>query len=86
MAETTSCRSLPSHPNEQRQKMLRTGEVPSALTPLSGCHFHPRCPCAMPQCSEQEPELVELAPGHQVACHLSSFREQHEYHCPSILQ
>jgi oligopeptide/dipeptide ABC transporter ATP-binding protein len=62
--------SLPSHPDEQREEIVLTGEVPSALNPPAGCHFHPRCPFVMPRCSEQEPELVELAPGHTVACHL----------------
>ena len=62
--------SLPSHPNEKRPEIVLTGEVPSALNPPSGCHFHPRCPFAMPHCSEQEPALVELSPGHTVACHL----------------
>ena len=64
--------SLPSHPDEQREKIVLTGEVPSALNPPTGCHFHPRCPLAMPQCSEQEPALVDIASGHQVACHLYS--------------
>jgi ABC-type dipeptide/oligopeptide/nickel transport system ATPase component len=36
----------------------------------SGCHFHPRCPFAMPRCSGQEPRLVEGSAGHQVACYL----------------
>ena len=62
--------SLPSHPNEKRPEIVLTGEVPSALNPPSGCHFHPRCPFVMPHCSEQEPALVELSPGHTVACHL----------------
>jgi oligopeptide/dipeptide ABC transporter ATP-binding protein len=62
--------SLPSHPDEERQEIVLTGEVPSALNPPSGCHFHPRCPFAMPRCSQQEPELAEVAPGHQVACYL----------------
>jgi oligopeptide/dipeptide ABC transporter ATP-binding protein len=64
--------SLPSHPNEKRPEIVLSGEVPSALNPPSGCHFHPRCPFAMPHCSEQEPALVELSPGHTVACHLYS--------------
>jgi oligopeptide/dipeptide ABC transporter ATP-binding protein len=64
--------SLPSHPDEEREKIVLTGEVPSALNPPSGCHFHPRCPFAMPHCSEIEPEPVEFAPGHTVACHLYS--------------
>jgi oligopeptide/dipeptide ABC transporter ATP-binding protein len=62
--------ALPSHPDEERDKIVLTGEVPSALNPPSGCHFHPRCPFAMAHCSEKVPELVELAPGHTVACHL----------------
>jgi oligopeptide/dipeptide ABC transporter ATP-binding protein len=62
--------SLPSHPDEPREEIVVTGEVPSALNPPRGCHFHPRCPFVMPRCSEDEPALAELSPGHRVACHL----------------
>jgi oligopeptide/dipeptide ABC transporter ATP-binding protein len=62
--------SLPSHPDERREEIVLTGEVPSALNPPRGCHFHPRCPFAMPRCSDEEPALVELSPGHMAACHL----------------
>jgi oligopeptide/dipeptide ABC transporter ATP-binding protein len=62
--------SLPSHPDEAREEIVLSGEVPSALNPPRGCHFHPRCPFAMPRCREEEPVLTELAPGHTVACHL----------------
>jgi oligopeptide/dipeptide ABC transporter ATP-binding protein len=62
--------SLPSHPDEPREEIVLSGEVPSALNPPSGCHFHPRCPFAMPRCREEEPVLTEQAPGHSVACHL----------------
>jgi oligopeptide/dipeptide ABC transporter ATP-binding protein len=62
--------SLPSHPDERREEIVLTGEVPSALNPPRGCHFHPRCPFVMPRCSEEEPALVAVAPGHRVACHL----------------
>ncbi|WP_151636166.1 ABC transporter ATP-binding protein [Noviherbaspirillum aerium] len=47
------------------------GELPSPLAPPSGCHFHPRCPHAMPVCREQAPALAEIAPGHHSACHLN---------------
>ncbi len=48
-----------------------TGEIPSPLNPPSGCHFHPRCPHAMPHCSVVVPTFREIAPGHHSACHLN---------------
>ena len=60
--------SLPSHPDEEKEEIVLTGEVPSALNPPSGCHFHPRCPMAIAACAESEPQLVEMAPNHWVAC------------------
>ena len=62
--------SLPSHPDIEREEMVISGEVPSPLNPPSGCHFHPRCPMAMDQCSTIDPEARQLSPVHQVACHL----------------
>jgi len=47
------------------------GEIPSPLAPPPGCHFHPRCPHAMPRCSTEQPVLREIAPGRQSACHLN---------------
>jgi oligopeptide/dipeptide ABC transporter ATP-binding protein len=62
--------SLPSHPDERREEIVLTGEVPSALNPPRGCHFHPRCPFVMARCSEEEPALIERSPGRRVACFL----------------
>lgn len=47
------------------------GEIPSPLHPPSGCHFHPRCPHAMPRCKAEIPALVEVARDHFSACHLN---------------
>ena len=61
--------ALPSHPSEQREELVLTGEVPSPLNPPPACRFHPRCPHAMPRCSTEEPALRE-AEGRRVSCHL----------------
>jgi peptide/nickel transport system ATP-binding protein len=47
------------------------GEIPSPLAPPPGCHFHPRCPHAMPRCRVEAPALKEIAPGRRSACHLN---------------
>ncbi|CAB5138097.1 Oligopeptide transport ATP-binding protein OppF (TC 3.A.1.5.1) [Olavius algarvensis associated proteobacterium Delta 3] len=44
------------------------GEVPSVMNPPSGCHFHPRCPAALPECSQVVPQLEEKDSGRFVAC------------------
>ena len=62
--------ALPSHPDEARQEIIISGEIPSPLNPPSGCRFHPRCPSAMQRCTEIEPDLLPMSPSHQVACHL----------------
>ena len=48
------------------------GEIPSALNPPAGCHFHTRCPHVMPICRTQEPLLRTTAAGHKMACHLAA--------------
>jgi oligopeptide/dipeptide ABC transporter ATP-binding protein len=62
--------ALPADPDAPRDDMILSGEVPSPIDPPSGCHFHPRCPFAMEQCSRVAPELKTIAPGHVVSCHL----------------
>jgi len=47
------------------------GEIPSPLAPPTGCHFHPRCPHAMPRCRDEAPALKEIGSGHLSACHLN---------------
>ncbi len=46
------------------------GEVPSPISPPSGCHFHPRCPKAIDICSQKYPAWTEQGEGRGVACHL----------------
>ena len=62
--------ALPAHPDDKRERLAITGEIPSALAPPSGCRFHTRCPRAMPRCTDEAPVSREVAHGHAVACHL----------------
>jgi oligopeptide/dipeptide ABC transporter ATP-binding protein len=52
----------------RRQRTVLEGDVPNPINVPSGCSFHPRCPERQARCSEEVPDLKELAPGHQVAC------------------
>lgn len=62
--------ALPSHPDQQKERVIVKGEVPSPLFPPAGCHFHTRCPEATLLCANEEPVLVEMGGDHNVACHL----------------
>jgi oligopeptide/dipeptide ABC transporter ATP-binding protein len=62
--------ALPDHPDIERDELLLHGDVSAATAVPSGCRLHPRCPMAMPVCSEIEPEWKEIRPRHWTACHL----------------
>ena len=57
-------------PKAKVQMAKLEGEVASALSPPSGCHFHPRCPQATAICRSTYPSWVQVAPDRGVACHL----------------
>ncbi|HEY1362928.1 MAG TPA: dipeptide ABC transporter ATP-binding protein [Xanthobacteraceae bacterium] len=57
-------------PTVKRRKRILQGDVPSPVHPPAGCHFHPRCPCAVERCRLEAPPLREVRRGQWVACHL----------------
>ncbi len=58
-------------PTVVRKRVVLQGDVPSAIKPPEGCHFHPRCPRAEARCRVEAPVLRAIAPDRQVACHLA---------------
>ena len=59
-------------PRTRRKGVIVRGDVPSPISPPTGCHFHPRCSKRMEGCDRNIPTLKELSAGHHVACHLYS--------------
>jgi oligopeptide/dipeptide ABC transporter ATP-binding protein len=59
------------NPRRRRKRMVLQGEIPNAVDIPSGCRFHPRCPAAVPECQETDPQLRAVVEGHQVACILA---------------
>ena len=53
----------------RKQRVILSGELPSPLSPPSGCVFHTRCPYAKDRCAVEIPVQVRLNDGRQVACH-----------------
>ncbi len=61
---------IPKASARGRKRVILTGDVPSPINPPPGCHFHTRCPYAMPRCRTDVPTLAEIKPGHFASCHL----------------
>ena len=55
---------------KNNKRIIMQGDIPSPLNAPSGCPFRTRCPKATEKCALERPRLVEVKPGHQVACHL----------------
>jgi oligopeptide transport system ATP-binding protein len=86
IAESNELYAHPTHPYTQallsaipvpdpdvsaaKKRIVLEGEIPSPIDPPAGCRFKGRCRYATAKCSEIDPVLKEVSPGHMVACHL----------------
>ncbi len=59
---------LVPEPGQHLPDLDVSGDVPSTLTPATGCAFHPRCPRSTDLCEHNDPKGVEVA-GHRYFCH-----------------
>ncbi len=61
----------PNPENRMRHRSVPAGEPPSAVSPPSGCRFHPRCPHFIKgKCEAEEPRLIKIKDSRSVACYL----------------
>ena len=63
-------RAIPKLHEDIENLEIIPGSVPDLIHPPSGCRFHPRCPFRMDICDKEFPPLLEIEPGHSVACYL----------------
>jgi peptide/nickel transport system ATP-binding protein len=56
--------------NSRREVIRLQGDLPSPVNPPRGCHFHPRCAQALPQCLQNYPESTAFSTTHSAHCHL----------------
>ncbi len=64
--------AVPSVATRDAPGAALSGEIPDGSAIPPGCRFHPRCPLALPQCREHDPEFVTVGPGHVAACVVAS--------------
>ncbi len=60
--------SMPGLDEDKDRLAVIEGGVPNPFALPKGCRFHPRCAYAEEICTEQEPDLVEVEPGHLMSC------------------
>ena len=75
-------RSLPRLGGQRERLEVIPGAVPDPLHFPTGCKFHPRCPIGHDdgRCCQEEPDLREVAAGHEVACwYAPGYETQREY-------
>ena len=63
--------AIPTTDGKKKDRILLEGQIPSPISPPSGCPFHTRCPMAKEECNRIPAPIVEVKKGHFVACHFA---------------
>lgn len=63
--------SIPRLDKEADRLSVIEGSVPNIVRLPTGCRFHTRCPYSCERCRKEQPEMVEVSPGHMAACHFA---------------
>jgi oligopeptide/dipeptide ABC transporter ATP-binding protein len=58
------------NPRAKKERIVLEGDLPSPISPPSGCHFHTRCPFVFQRCRNEAPVLRDAGGGHSFSCHL----------------
>jgi oligopeptide transport system ATP-binding protein len=66
---------IPDTAEKHKERKFLQGEIGSSTNPPTGCRFHNRCSCAVSQCTQEIPELLNTDPA-----------ETHQAACPVVLQ
>jgi oligopeptide/dipeptide ABC transporter ATP-binding protein len=61
-------------PSRRLRPAELVGEIPSPVSPPSGCRFHTRCPVAIARCTDDDPEETDFGGGHLASCHVARAR------------
>ena len=61
-----------------KERILLEGNIPSPIRPPEGCKFHTRCYMSCDKCKRVPPPMVEVEPGHYVACHFAESKKVDE--------
>ena len=71
--------AIPTVDGEKKEQILLEGQMPSAVSPPSGCPFHTRCFMAQEMCQRIPAPFVEVKTGHFVACHFAQVPTEEKY-------
>lgn len=69
--------AVPKMSDEQSERIILSGDLPSPANLPQGCKFHTRCPKCFDRCTKEQPENIEISDTHYVKCFLYNSKNFH---------